>query len=84
MVKRFLTARSGRGGRANRYAPETEQDAPRFELKSRKAIGPDEQELAENPRSRSAKLRVARRTDAPAGTIDAKDIGMPQLKEAYS
>lgn len=81
MVKRFLTARSGQGGRANRYAPETVQDAPQFILKSRKAIGPDDRELAENPRSRSAKLRVAVRTDAPAGRIEAGAIGMPQLKE---
>jgi 16S rRNA (cytosine1402-N4)-methyltransferase len=36
--------------------------------------------LAVNPRSRSAKLRVAVRTDAPAGAIDAKSIGMPQIK----
>jgi 16S rRNA (cytosine1402-N4)-methyltransferase len=81
MVKRFLTARAGQTGRANRYAPETVETAPRFTLKSRKAIGPDAQELAENPRSRSAKLRVAIRTEAPAGTIDARAIGMPQLKE---
>lgn len=82
MVKRFLTARAGQSGRANRYAPETEQAAPQFAVKSRKAIGPDDQELAENPRSRSAKLRVAVRTDAPAGSIEARAIGMPQLKEA--
>ncbi|WP_425045739.1 16S rRNA (cytosine(1402)-N(4))-methyltransferase RsmH [Primorskyibacter sp. S87] len=82
MVKRFLQARAGQSGRANRYAPETVQDAPQFVLKSRKAIGPDAQELAENPRARSAKLRVAQRTDAPAGTIDARAIGMPQLKES--
>ena len=37
------------------------------------------QELAENPRARSAKLRVAVRTDAPAGPIDPRAIGMPQL-----
>ena len=80
MVKRFLQARAGRSGRANRYAPETVEDAPQFELLSRKAIGPDDQELAENPRARSAKLRVAVRTDAPAGAVDAKSIGMPQLK----
>ncbi|AAV94475.1 16S rRNA (cytosine(1402)-N(4))-methyltransferase RsmH [Ruegeria pomeroyi] len=80
MVKRFLQARAGRSGRANRYAPETVEDAPQFELLSRKAIGPDDQELAENPRARSAKLRVALRTDAPAGAVDAKSIGMPQLK----
>ena len=82
MVKRFLTARSGRSANANRYAPETEKSTARFVLKNRKAIGPDAAELAANPRSRSAKLRVATRTDAPAGAIDAKSIGMPQVKGA--
>ncbi|MEL6701794.1 MAG: 16S rRNA (cytosine(1402)-N(4))-methyltransferase RsmH, partial [Pseudomonadota bacterium] len=81
MVKRFLTARSGSGGNANRFAPELQRAAPQFTLKSRKAIGPDATELAQNPRSRSAKLRVATRTQAPAGPIDAKSIGMPMLKE---
>jgi 16S rRNA (cytosine1402-N4)-methyltransferase len=80
MVKRFLTARSGSGGNANRFAPETERDAPQFRIEKRKAIGPDADELDENPRSRSAKLRVAIRTDAPAGEIDAKALGMPMVK----
>ncbi|MGJ8557367.1 MAG: 16S rRNA (cytosine(1402)-N(4))-methyltransferase RsmH [Sulfitobacter geojensis] len=80
MVKRFLTARSGGGGNANRFAPEMAQDAPQFTVKKRKAIGPDAQELEENPRSRSAKLRVAIRTDAPSGALDAKSIGMPMVK----
>lgn len=53
---------------------------PQFTLKSAKAIGPDAEELAQNPRSRSAKLRVAIRTDAPAGEIEAGAVGMPQLK----
>jgi len=82
MVKRFLTARSGGGGRANRYAPEAEEKPAQFILLSRKAIGPDDQELAENPRSRSAKLRVAQRTDALAGSIEPKALGMPQFKGA--
>lgn len=82
MVKRFFQARSGGEGRANRYAPEAEVATPQFEQLSKKAIGPDEQELAENPRSRSAKLRVARRTDAPAGRVDPKKLGMPMRKEA--
>ena len=30
--------------------------------------------------ARSAKLRLARRTDAPAGRIDAKSLGMPMLR----
>jgi 16S rRNA (cytosine1402-N4)-methyltransferase len=81
MVKRFLQSRAGLGGRANRYAPEIATEPPQFTLKPRKAIGPDETELAANPRSRSARLRVAQRTDAPAGRVDAKAIGTPQLKE---
>ncbi len=54
MVKRFLTARSGGGGRANRYAPETESDPAQFDLTPRKAIAPDKAELDRNPRARSA------------------------------
>ncbi len=80
MVKRFLTARAGAGGNANRVAPEIEAEAPQFKILKRKAIGPDAQELEENPRSRSAKLRVAIRTDAPAGSIDAKALGMPMVR----
>ena len=79
MVKRFLQMRSGGTGRANRYAPEQAEDAPQFSLKTRKAVAPNESELAENPRARSAKLRVAIRTDAPSGEVDAKAIGMPFL-----
>ncbi len=80
MVKRFLTARSGGGGGGSRHAPEVLRNAPQFTVKSRKAIGPDPRELAENPRSRSAKLRVATRTDAAPGTTDKKAMGMPMLK----
>ena len=81
MVKRFLTTRAGQGGRANRYAPETVQAAPQFTLRGRKAIAADAEELSQNPRSRSAKLRVAIRTDASAGPVDASSIGMPKLRE---
>ncbi|KNG95138.1 16S rRNA (cytosine(1402)-N(4))-methyltransferase RsmH [Pseudaestuariivita atlantica] len=80
MVKRFLQSRAGATGNANRFAPETSRADPAFTLVSRKAIQPDEAELAENPRARSALLRVARRTDAPAGEIDAKTIGVPSVK----
>ncbi len=79
MVKRFFQARAGKTGRANRYAPEIQQDQPQFTLKTRKAIGPDPQELRDNPRARSAKLRVAVRTDALAGEIEARVIGMPMI-----
>jgi len=81
MVKRFLQARAGQAGRANRYAPEIATEPPQFTLKPRKSIAADAEELAANPRARSARLRVAQRTDAPAGNIKAGQIGMPQLKE---
>ncbi|CUH85714.1 16S rRNA (cytosine(1402)-N(4))-methyltransferase RsmH [Thalassovita mediterranea] len=80
MVKRFFQQRSGGAKTTNRYAPMAEAEPAQFTVKSKKAIGPDDQELAENPRSRSAKLRVGIRTDAPAGPCDRKGLGMPMLK----
>jgi len=81
MVKRYFQARSGNLANANRYAPETTQAVAAFDVKKRKAITADQEELGMNPRSRSAKLRVAIRTDAPAGQVKPKDIGMPIRKE---
>ncbi|PIL18443.1 16S rRNA methyltransferase [Puniceibacterium antarcticum] len=82
MVKRFLQARAGATGNANRFAPVLETEPPQFELIGRKAVGPDPEELDENPRARSAKMRLARRTDAPSGEIDAKSIAMPMLSKS--
>ena len=67
---------------AAEHAPEITRDAPQFTLKSRKAIGPDDEELAVNPRARSARLRVATRTDAPAGRSERSALGVPMLKGA--
>jgi 16S rRNA (cytosine1402-N4)-methyltransferase len=79
VVKRFLQLRSGAAPRTSRHAPEAEAEAPRFALETRKALvaGPDE--LAANPRSRSAKLRVARRLEAPAGHVDLQALGLPAV-----
>ena len=79
VVKRYLAARSGGAGRANRYAPAVEEEKPQFKLLSRRAIGPDDDELAVNPRARSAKLRVAQRTDAPSGDMPRTGLGMPKI-----
>ena len=79
MVKRFIALRSGQDGGDSRYAPPVARDAPAFLAVTKKAIGPDDAELALNPRARSARLRVARRTDAPAGRVDPAALGMPIL-----
>jgi 16S rRNA (cytosine1402-N4)-methyltransferase len=64
IVKRFLTNRSQHAARPSRHRPDVLVPAPTFELLSRKAILPIEEERIKNSRARSAKLRIARRTDA--------------------
>lgn len=79
IVKRFMQARANAAGGGSRYAPQAEAAPAAFTLPFRKAIGPDPDELDDNPRARSALLRVAIRTDAPAGRADAAGLGLPRL-----
>ncbi len=79
IVKRFFQLASGHEANANRYAPAKTDTTARFDLVTRRAVGPDDAEQAANPRSRSAKLRVARRTGAPALALDPADMGVPQI-----
>jgi 16S rRNA (cytosine1402-N4)-methyltransferase len=67
LVKSFLAARTGARQGGSRYMPEAEQGPPpSFVQTMRRAAGPDESEIESNPRARSAHLRWAERTDAPA------------------
>ncbi|MEL6781183.1 MAG: 16S rRNA (cytosine(1402)-N(4))-methyltransferase RsmH [Pseudomonadota bacterium] len=67
MAKQFLRDRAGLSGGGSRHAPEKEAGAtPSFELIQKKATDPSLEEIDGNPRSRSARLRFAVRTDAPA------------------
>jgi 16S rRNA (cytosine1402-N4)-methyltransferase len=68
IVKRFLGDRAGKEKQGSRHLPPgapTKRPAS-FRFVNRGPVTPTEEELAANPRARSAKLRAAIRTDAPA------------------
>jgi len=79
IVKRFFQLRCSKGGGGSRHAPARALEIPAF-AKASRAISPDADELAQNPRARSATLRVAERTDAPAAPVDRAAVGLPGYK----
>jgi 16S rRNA (cytosine1402-N4)-methyltransferase len=73
LVKRFFAAAAGRAPGLSRHDPRgsAPQQAPLFHLLTPKAQRPDDEELRNNPRSRSARLRALQRLnlqDAPPRT----------------
>ena len=76
-VKRFLRDASSAGQTTSRHLPQTMAVPAPFAQLS-KAVRPGEDELAVNPRSRSATLRSAVRTQAPPRKTD----GSPRQRSA--
>ncbi|MEX2649428.1 MAG: 16S rRNA (cytosine(1402)-N(4))-methyltransferase RsmH [Alphaproteobacteria bacterium] len=67
IVKRFFVARGDRKVGASRHAPPVPATRPATFLPvTRKPVRPGAAELAANPRARSARVRAAERTAAPA------------------
>ena len=77
IVKIFLAERS-RIVAGSRHQPEVPRAAPSFAALTRKPVVADEQEVGANPRSRSAKLRVAERTEAAPIRSDLDHL-LPRL-----
>ena len=66
-VKEFLRRRAGAAPGGSRHLPRPAPErAPTFRFLSRGAVTPREGEIKANARARSAKLRAAERTHAPA------------------
>jgi len=66
IVKRFLRDRSGAAPAGSRHRPDVATGPAATFTAVAKPVGPNEAELLANPRARSARLRSAVRTDAPA------------------
>jgi 16S rRNA (cytosine1402-N4)-methyltransferase len=77
IVKSFLSRR-GEIRAGSRHAPEPERPAPTFRALTKRPVVADTDETGRNPRARSAKLRAAERTEAPARADDASEL-LPRL-----
>ena len=65
IVKDFLRERSERAAQGSRHLPQEHKPPPSFRIVNQRSISPSEEEIARNPRARSARLRAAIRSEAP-------------------
>ncbi len=77
IVKTFFTER-GKSAQGSRHRPEASGPEPTFSLITKKPVVADDGEIAANPRARSARLRAAERTAAPARAGSLEDL-LPRL-----
>lgn len=80
IVKTFFADRSRVGG-GSRHQPEVVHASPSFKVLTKRPVVADDDETGTNPRARSAKLRAAERTDAPAHADRDETSGFPSLAD---
>lgn len=77
IVKRFIADRADAAS-GSRHLPEAQARSATFR-KDSGGVTPGDAEIAANPRARSARLRAAIRTEAPARPGDFSIFGLPKL-----
>jgi 16S rRNA (cytosine1402-N4)-methyltransferase len=80
IVKRFFDPEKG-GPTQSRHLPQVQSEKLRW-TEVGKAQKPSAEEVARNPRSRSAILRAGTRSDAPARPVRYDGLGVPHVREA--
>jgi 16S rRNA (cytosine1402-N4)-methyltransferase len=80
IVKKFLSERSGKVAGASRHLPpeSIKSSEPSFRLVNSRPLTPSKGELEVNPRSRSARLRAAIRSEAAAWPEDTEAMRVPR------
>jgi 16S rRNA (cytosine1402-N4)-methyltransferase len=80
LVKRFLKQRAQAESQGSRHLPPQGGHVrrPSFRFVNQAPVSPTQQEIAANRRARSAKLRSAVRSDAPAWPQDFDDLDFPR------
>lgn len=78
LVKTFLIDRSTTPG-VSRHQPDHPARPATFRVLTRRPITPEADEIAVNPRARSAKLRAAERTETPPRTGTTEALALPML-----
>jgi 16S rRNA (cytosine1402-N4)-methyltransferase len=81
IVKHFFRERAAEQPHGSRHLPPAAATGRRqsFRFVNQRPISPTQDEVAANPRARSAKLRAAIRTDAPPWPEDLDDLAIPRL-----
>lgn len=81
ILKRFLKRRAGGEGNPSRHAPiATNIKPPSFKELKRGGLTADENEIKQNPRARSARLRGAIRLDAEMWPLDKKELAQGEIE----